>query len=436
MKLELSINVNYLPGWGSWEGIRELVQNGKDAELQLDAPLKITHYEQTLRIENEGAVLPHEALLMGTTSKADRQDTIGKFGEGLKLGILALLRAGRPVKIRSGSEVWVPTIARSEKFKADVLVVDIKDGREPRQRVRVEIGGVTSVEWESVRDRFLFVSKPSDDERVTTGYGDLLLSERFRGAIYVKGIWVATKPELGYGYNFPDARVDRDRKMVDEYDAQYARAAIWREAVARRPDMLDPFFKLAENIESPDLKGLSVYTDITADVLGEATRRFQAQFGSDAFPVATMADSQDIAHLGMRGVVVNPVMGALLQKAMGTLDQAKMRLREEVVKTYAWGDLTQDEQGNLSSAIELVQLAHPACSLGHIDVVDFRSDTFNGQFKDKRVLLAKCILSDPDQTLATLLHEEAHNFGIDGEKGHVAAIERMWRTIVKSLRRA
>ena len=29
-KIELSINVAYLPEWGVWEGLRELVQNGKD----------------------------------------------------------------------------------------------------------------------------------------------------------------------------------------------------------------------------------------------------------------------------------------------------------------------------------------------------------------------------------------------------------------------
>jgi len=62
-----------------------------------------------LRIENEGAHLSREALLFGTTSKMGRADLIGKFGEGLKLGVLALVRAGRPVTIRSGSEVWNPT---------------------------------------------------------------------------------------------------------------------------------------------------------------------------------------------------------------------------------------------------------------------------------------------------------------------------------------
>src|SRR3970040_1423187 len=112
MKLELSIKTDYLPEWGTWHGIRELVQNGRDAEIQFDAPLKITHQGQTLRIENVSVTLPHEALLFGHTTKTDRGDLAGQGGEGLKLGVLALVRGGQPVTIHSGNEVWKPTIAR------------------------------------------------------------------------------------------------------------------------------------------------------------------------------------------------------------------------------------------------------------------------------------------------------------------------------------
>ena len=142
-KLELSINVKYLPAWGAWEGIRELVQNGKDAETEFDAPLKVTHYNNTLRIENEGAEITREVLLFGTSSKAGRSDMIGKFGEGLKLGTLALVRGGHEVKIRTGGEVWTAYIARSERYDADVLCFECKGGNEDKKRVRVEIDGVT-----------------------------------------------------------------------------------------------------------------------------------------------------------------------------------------------------------------------------------------------------------------------------------------------------
>ena len=80
-KLELSINKNYLGKWSSWEGIREHVSNGRDAEIEFNAPLKITHLGTTLRIENEDVELKREALLLGTSSKMGRTDTIGRHGE-------------------------------------------------------------------------------------------------------------------------------------------------------------------------------------------------------------------------------------------------------------------------------------------------------------------------------------------------------------------
>ena len=74
MKLELTIKTDYMPGWGIWEGIRELVQNGRDAEVEQDALLTVRHRKESdiLVIENEGCTLPHEALLLGHTSKIGR----------------------------------------------------------------------------------------------------------------------------------------------------------------------------------------------------------------------------------------------------------------------------------------------------------------------------------------------------------------------------
>src|SRR5262249_29918758 len=157
MKLELSVKTTYLPTWTVWHGLRELVQNAKDAEVELNAKMGVQHTGKVLRIENEGAILPREALLFGHTTKTGNSELIGKFGEGLKLGILALVRDGFPVKIRSGCEVWVPAIEKSEKYDADVLVFDIQGGRKPEQRVSVEIGNILKEDWAKFRWKFRFL---------------------------------------------------------------------------------------------------------------------------------------------------------------------------------------------------------------------------------------------------------------------------------------
>lgn len=102
-KIELSITTTYCPDWSSWEGIRELIQNARDAEVQHGATMSVVHRPdtRTLVITNEGVTLSREALLFGNTSKVGRSDMIGHFGEGMKVGILALLRVGGGVVIRT-----------------------------------------------------------------------------------------------------------------------------------------------------------------------------------------------------------------------------------------------------------------------------------------------------------------------------------------------
>lgn len=433
-KLELSINVNYLPAWGAWEGIRELVQNGKDAETEFEAPLTVSHLNGTLRIENEGAQLSREALLFGTSSKSGRSDMIGKFGEGLKLGILALVRAGHKVRIRSGSEVWTALIERSEKYDADVLKFDCVGGREDKKRVRVEIENVSKLEWERLRERFLFLVKHGKDDRVATDRGELLLGEKYKGDIYVKGIFVQTDSRLSAGYNFANVEVDRDRKMISSWDLQWYCGQIWAEAAAKRPDLMDPLFNLVLEGKT-DVAGLEHNASYAPTTVKECmAKTFATKFGANAVPVANLAESAEVEHLGRRGIVVSKSLGALLATTLGNKEELAKQLREEVLRTLSWSDLTAMQKANLQGSIELLGMVREGCTLDMIDVVAFRDDKLRGQYKDERILLAAHVVEDRDQCLATLVHEFSHRVGSDGEKGHVQEIEATWRDIVKHLR--
>lgn len=438
MKIELTIKTDYLPGWGAWEGIRELVQNGRDAEVEFNAPLVVSHLGTTLRIENEGAELPHEALLLGHTSKSERGDLIGKFGEGLKLGLLALVRAGRAVKIRSGSEVWVPTIARSEKFNADVLVVDIQGGRENNKRVRVEVGGVTSSEWQDLRQRFLFLNKTSKEEVVYNSGGDLLLDKSQAGKIYVKGIFVQQVPLLVYGYNFNDADVDRDRKMISSYDMEYKTKKIWCESVGRRPNLFENFHQLVEDGKD-DVRNFDSWTASTlpVEVVDRAAKEFLATYGAEAVPVANMNESAEIAHYGKRGIVVQPQHQALLERKLGKLEDVRKKLNQEAQVEYSFVELSQAEQLVYVQAVQWLKDAGVADlqALLKLHVVSFRSADLEGLYKDGEVFMARQCLRDLGVATRVLIHEVSHRAGDDGEKGHVATVEANWQKVAMQARR-
>jgi len=442
MKIELTIKVDYLPNWGTFEGVRELLQNAKDAEAEFGAPMNVRVRESKdsagiLCIENEGCTMPYEALLLGHTSKSERSDLIGKFGEGFKLGILALVRAGHTVKIRNGGEVWTPEIVASEKFGgARVLAFDIVGGRKNENRVQIEISGIgADLFRDEIKPRFLWLDKDGrrKDEMVKTDHGTLLLGDRYKGRIFVKGIFVEHKPEAPYGYDLFDCDVDRDRRMVASYDFQWRARSIWSSAMRQRPDLCQTFLGMVE-AGAPEAGSIDDYyaARLPDAFKDHAADEFIKRHGKDAVPVANIGESADLEHFGRKGIVVNSSLKSILEQKLGPLTKVKEDLKTEVTRTYSWHELTEEQRANVTRAVKLVS-AVTRCSLEELSICDFRSPQLQGLYGADGIKLAARVVANRAECLETLVHEVAHREGGDGEKGHVAAIERIWSAIVENL---
>jgi len=392
-----------------------------------------------LVIENEGVVLPHEALLLGHTTKTDRSDMRGKFGEGLKLGVLALVREGLRIKIRSGDEVWIPSIQRSDRFNADVLCFQIATGRKAEQRVQVEVHGVNAEAWTTMRKLFLFLGDGrKKTARVKTSYGSLLLDPESRGMLYCKGIHVQNDHDLAYGYDFDNVEIDRDRRMIDKWSLQYHMSQIWLSALGRRPDLVDSFQIMLDD-NSPDCKGIGEYTAkyLSDSVVNAVTAEFERRHGSDAIPVGSLAESEDVGHLGKRGIVVGDALGHILRRKYGTIDEIKARYATEATRVYSWHELSDLEQASLTRAIDTVACVTMDLALDSVEIVDFRDENLLGLHHKRdsgaEISIARRILGSRRETLRVLVHEVAHREGGDGSKGHVSTIERIWADIVEAL---
>lgn len=435
-RIELTVDVNYVPGWGFFEGVRELMQNARDARVEAGGELSVEWSEGKLRIENEGAGLSREVLLFGRTSKAGRAGMAGKWGEGMKLGVLALCRAGYKVSVRSGAETWSPAIERSDKFDADVLAFRISSGGQNRNRVRVEVE-CPRAEWEEVRDKFLFLSRETDGDRVETEDGALLLAPRFKGRVYVKGIYVTTEPSLKMGYDFAEANLDRDRRVLASWDLNQGARKVWIAALAERPSLADEFYKLLEK-RAPDVEGMSFYSDqISPQVLESVAFRFAERHGAGVAPAANLNESREVGHHGKRGVVVGEAMLEVLKSAgVKTAAEVVEDGAEEVSEVFSWDDLKSGEKAALESAARLVSGAVVGFSMASVDVVSFRDPDLQGLHKNGRELIARSSLKSHSLALEVLVHEVAHSEGGDGEKGHVQEVERTWAAIVDELRRA
>src|SRR5512138_40588 len=253
-RIELSVATDYVPGWGLWHGVREIVANARDAHTQYGGELDISYASGKIRVLNTGCRLSSKALLLGGSTKAGEEGLIGQWGEGLKLALLALTRLKHAVKVRSGSEVWVPRFAKSERFDgAEILVVDVAKGREDKNRVLVEVDGVLPDEWTEIRRNILWLDgrtfNGDEAEHVLDAlpYGQILLEPRHKGRVYVAGIWVQDVPRLDAGYNFScRVELDRDRRMVAEWDRNWKCSMMWQIACQKNNSAVQHVLDLLE----------------------------------------------------------------------------------------------------------------------------------------------------------------------------------------------
>ena len=146
--IALSLTEDYAPSWGVWEGVRELVQNWHDGCLrnsgQVDSwtalggdafvavangkEVGVLSYDaakEELQLVNRDVGLARRVLLLGSSHKADSSHAIGQFGEGMKVGCLALLREGRHVEMSTRDEHWHWTRRLDASFGVRVLTIEV-----------------------------------------------------------------------------------------------------------------------------------------------------------------------------------------------------------------------------------------------------------------------------------------------------------------------
>jgi hypothetical protein len=229
--IALSLTEDYAPQWGVWEGVRELVQNWHDGCLRgngrvewvrndandhvaligsvVVGSLTYNAAEQQLVLVNRDVGLARRVLLLGSSHKADSQEAIGQFGEGMKVGTLALLREGRQVDMCTRDEHWHWCRRVDASFGVRVLTVEVQprgsvEGallveededededvpRQQRQQQRLTaalgeadtstlVSSLTAPEWEQFCTRFLFLTPPTDSFS-SSELGEILASDGF-----------------------------------------------------------------------------------------------------------------------------------------------------------------------------------------------------------------------------------------------------------------
>ncbi len=232
-KIELTITPDYVPTWTSVDAIRELFQNALDQDSNGSAASWGYDPEtETFRISNAESKLTANTLLLGSTSKAGDNKTIGQFGEGYKIATLVLIRNNKNVVFHNygAREVWRPRFVASRKFGANILTffIDKKAiwDKVPDNDLTIEVQGITQEEWDELIVPSNLHLQEDYDIIESTMYGDVVSKP---GKVYVNGLFVCDYEPYKYGYNFKPAhlKLDRDRKMVSDFDLRWVASKIW-----------------------------------------------------------------------------------------------------------------------------------------------------------------------------------------------------------------
>ena len=455
-RIALSVSSDYLPNWGVHEGLRELVQNYIDAADDSGVKGEIRFEGGSARgrvfLRNPGAKpLTREALLFGVTSKADRADQRGQFGEGMKVGTLALVRAERSVTIRTQTETWSASLAPAPDFGGrKVLTFDTRKRQTEADAVEIEIGPVEREEWDAIRDAFMFMQEEEGEVSSAKGYtGALLLDERHREAVFAKGILVTKMDGCRYGYDLSNLTLNRDRSMVNEWDVRYQVVNLiseqYRNGTVTLADISAMFF---DNVWEVRDGHTWIYSNVTRDLLADmVTRKREASPLSRGIIVtsseeeAVKAESYGYAPVRIPKTLRDAAQYYLVsdkdeylnfRKKVGLATYAEMiaEMQDAIEVTHTLSDLTDEERSNLEWSIALLSRVNVSVSP---EIVTFYRNDLLGLYKGGKISLSRSILTDRNETLGTLIHEYSHGWGGDGSIQHTSKIEETWVKVARHL---
>lgn len=425
-RIETTIGANYTD-WGLTAGLREFVQNALDARDE-GYPTSIKAEDpRRIRITTLGTTLSKESLLLGQTSKAQRANARGKFGEGYKIGALALLRGGCSVTIRTGDEIWTPSIARSSTFDADVLVFDIEkatDGQDPN-RVEVyiyrdqPIGGLLS--------EVTCYDKPVLCSNV---YGDIL-QRQCNVALYARDLRFETYSNWYFSYNLRDIPLDRDRGNASFTAAATCAARLLLQAyIDRGITTAELLWASTDRYVDMFMTDVTPIDDETAkavlDRLGEELNTTGAE---NVLFVAEGEHAENAARqAGLVPIAIPRRLFAVIRQVAPGINDTLSAIHEDR-RPMTGTALSFDQRAVLEKAIELTKQVVVA----PVVLVEDQYGISGAADLDKlQIMISPTGLTSLTEAISTLVHEQAHlnTRASDADPAHKQEIERLFSTLL------
>lgn len=326
-KHELSIYTGYVPTWGVVEAFRELFQNALDNEINNPENKMEWAYDKesgTIKISNKTSKLTTDSLLLGSSTKANDSNTIGKHGEGYKIAFMVLMRNNKQITVYNygAKEVWKTRLVKSKKYNG-TLVPTIFVEKEavwkkvPDSDLTIEVSGITEAEYMDVVQSNLHLRDNTVNKFEVAGRGSIILDKEEQGNIYVKGLYVTSIKNLQYGYDFEPSvlGLDRDRKLVDSFNVTWESSILWQVA-ANEDDTLSKEAVKMFNNSTLDVRYIHEVSYNRKSFSEAVATDFIEENGTDAIPVTSNSEYEVVKKSGCYNpVFVNEAKAKIVRES-------------------------------------------------------------------------------------------------------------------------
>lgn len=435
------ISLSYVADWGPWECIRELVTNAMDADVGYKMGLTPATDDTgpELWIESRGNLM-QKHLLLGVSEKSG-EDAIGQHGEGLKLAMLVLTRLGLTAHIYTKSvekagytdnvHYWNEAARMGD---TDVFAIHLN--KEKCCDLQPGFTRISIADWSHRLYANRFVREGDPRVVYCDPFGRMVLDEH-EPQLYVKGVWVSRAlrgirgTPYRFGYNLVDAKMNRDRRAISEFDVNWEVGAVW--ASCTNELLLERFWRAvydngAENscrLSSHRLESKEPHKKAIQSVYGPRT-----VIGTDE------SVTREAEHIG--ATVVNPnTLGygitSTAKELLGT-DAQHVQALNGVSKVFIPDKKLGD--GELRVLKLLRRLARRGGFSGKILAYILPDSVLGEQNKDD-IRMSVSQLKNDETAIATWLHEQSHMDGAADTTDEMvrAVCENAARLIVTYARR-
>lgn len=433
------VSLSYVDHWddNGWPIIRELAANALDADpgfrimmgTEKNSLLNPVHNTTgTLFIRSRGHNLAIRHLLFGVSEKTG-PNSIGQFGEGLKLALLALTRYGLTAHIwTKGMHLWnEPAELHGEQIFKVVWEDTLPPHPNDEDRLYIEIP-----DWpfKTFEERFI---RPGDPRILYTDPFERSILEENHPGIYVKGIWVQAARGYGraytFGYNLQDVEMNRDRGVVDSWNVNAETGKIW--ASVTDEALLERFWQAVKDEmaeKSCNMHGCSI-----ANKQG-MKKAFQMAYGDNAVLQTDESMGREATYRGAKVITGSDVGGfglkGIVQELVGTDAQHVAEMEGGDRMYLPDKKLPADKLKTLKM---IRRMAKRIGAKGNIFAYILPED-LNGELYKKDIRISLTRLGDDENALATWLHEEAHRqYGTaDVTANHVDAVAKVAAKVIAS----